>query len=114
MDQGSLERDVEEGAARLEVAAEALYDATIARGKAEVEYERARLKALANLHREYEEKRLPAQDVRDSLIFPLLSNEWDNFYVQKYTEEAMDKRYRALQHAVSARQSLLKARSSLG
>lgn len=110
LDPGALQVAVDEGADRLEAAADALYKATVKAGQAELVFEKARLVALATLHREAESGKLPAQDIRQALIFPRLSSEWDDYYVAKYELEAVEKRYRALAAAVSARQSLLKAR----
>ena len=110
LDPGAAQVAIDEGADRLEKAADALYDATVKAGNAELEFQRARLMFLAGLHRKMD--RLPAQDIRDALVKEAVGEVWDAFYIAKYEQEAIEKRYRALAASVNARQSLLRARGA--
>lgn len=113
LDVGQLQVDLEQGAERLEKAAEALYGATLAYEKAEEAWERVRLLELANIYEEHERqgKRMPNERVQNGLVLRTFATDevYITFRETKAAKEALDVRYRALAAATSARQSLLKA-----
>lgn len=114
-DQGSLEVEVQEGTKRLEAAIDVIHAAIMRAGETKKAFERARMIAVAELEREYQERRMPAQDIREALIFPKLSGEWDAYFTAEYTRDAIERSSRVLGQVVSAKQSLLRSsRGTLG
>lgn len=109
LDLGVLEREIEQGAERLELAADRLYDATKRFEDAEAAWDKKRLLEYARLYHEMNGK-VPGEEVRLGLVLELHgdSDEYLEFIAAKAESEALDKRYRALAASVNARQSLLK------
>lgn len=112
VDRGSLELQVEDGADRLEEAAETLYKATKRFEEAEAKWDRKRLLEIARIYHDCKNEgdRLPGEDVRTALIMEIHgeSPEYLEFIAAKAENEALDKRFRALSASVNARQSVLR------
>jgi hypothetical protein len=100
---------VDEGAERLEKAADQLYDATKRYEDAEAAWDKKRLLEYARLYHQLNGK-VPGEEVRLGLVLELHgdSEEYLEWIAAKAEVEALDKRYRAFAASVSARQSLLK------
>lgn len=120
-DPGRLMRDVDEGANRLELAAEKLHDATLRFETAEEAYDAAmaKLRLQADLvHSGQHDGKLPSQDRRQDVALTSLQRDNTEVYVEyfaaKAEHEALSVRYRALAAAVSARQSLLRVIGGAG
>lgn len=111
LDPGATQVAIDEGAERLEEAADAVHKAITAEGKAEHAWQRARLLCLAHLYRDGGGK-LPAQDIREAVAQQEHSEEWDAYFIAKYQREAVEKSSRLLAAAINARQSLLRARGA--
>lgn len=113
-DPGRLMADVDDGANRLERAAEALHDSTLRWEQAEEEYEAqmAQSRLQADFRHEDEHGKLPSQDRRQDMAISDMRHQHPAIYLEYFSaksqHEALQVRYRALAAAVSARQSLLR------
>lgn len=114
-DPGRLIRDVDEGASRLEQAADALDTATrqFEELEEQVDLELAKLRLEADSTHLSEHGKLPSQERRNDIALTALKRDhpvlYSDFFAAKATVEALSVRYRSLAAAVSARQSLLRA-----
>ncbi|MGH2761417.1 MAG: hypothetical protein ACRDLD_02365 [Thermoleophilaceae bacterium] len=116
-DPGEVMNAVEDGADRLEKAADAYSDAVKRFEDAQNDYERdfqKQLLVIADRARKAGE-RVPAGDLRSAEAHQKLDSKvYGEYLAAKAEKEALATRYRALAAAVSARQSLLKALGSAG
>lgn len=116
-DRGNLEREIEDGADRLETASEKLYKAIQRFENAEEAFDfmMADLRIQADLAHQSEHGRLPSQDRRQDMALTTLKREHEDtyveFFVAKADVESLQARYRALEKAVNARQSVLRRQS---
>ena len=117
LDPTSLTADVEKGAASLEKAADSYSKAVLRAERAENAYEREFQKKLLVVYHKAKEsgERTPAEDLRRAMAHELIDSEvYAEHLESKALKEAMAVKFRALQSAVSARQSLLKVLSGVG
>jgi Asp-tRNA(Asn)/Glu-tRNA(Gln) amidotransferase A subunit family amidase len=112
-DRGQVEVEVEQGAERLETAAETLYKATVRFEKAEEAWERIALIEEARVAQAIDTYGKTSERTRRGLVLKAYqsSDVYLEFVAAKAESNALDKRYRALAAAVNARQSLLKRQS---
>jgi hypothetical protein len=116
-DPGQVMSEVEEGAGRLENAADVYSKAVLRFEKAEEAYERAiaYLRVEADISFEDKTGKLPSQERRHDLALRSLHESktgvYSEYFAAKADKEAQAVLYRALSASVSARQSLLKALS---
>jgi hypothetical protein len=116
-DPGQVMSEVEEGAARLEKAADVYSKAVLRFETAEEAYERhmAHARLSADVAHQREHKKLPSKERRQDLALRVVHADEEGVYVEyfaaKADKEAQAVLYRALSASVSARQSLLKALS---
>jgi hypothetical protein len=109
--------EVEEGAGRLEKAADVYSKAVLRFEKAEEVYERkmAMARVEADMAHERRHNKLPSQERRHDLALHALYETQEGvcveYFAAKADKEAQAVLYRALSASVSARQSLLKALS---
>jgi hypothetical protein len=117
LDRGNIEREIEEGADRLERASEKLYQAIqrFERAEEAFDYKMADLRIQADLAHQSEHKKLPSQDRRQDMALTTLRREHEDTYVEFFASkadvEALQARYRALEKSVNARQSVLRRQS---
>lgn len=115
---GQIFEEVEQGAQRLEKAADAYYEAVREYEEAENDFERELTKqiiAIVHESKQAGEKRPPAEDIRKAMALERIPQEvYTRYLTAKANREALKVRYDALKAAVSARQSLLKALGGLG
>jgi hypothetical protein len=116
-DPGQVLSEVEEGAGRLEKAADVYSKAVLRFENAEQAYElaMAKLRVTVDLESHKDTGKLPSQDRRQDTALTLIAAEQPDVYTEyfaaKADKEAQAVLYRALSASVSARQSLLKALS---
>jgi hypothetical protein len=116
-DPGQVMSEVEEGAARLEKAADVYSKAVLRFEKAEEAFERnlAHARVEADIEHESAHNKLPSQERRHDLalraIYEVQPGIYAEYFAAKADKEAQAVLYRALSASVSARQSLLKALS---
>jgi hypothetical protein len=112
-DPGQVMSEVEEGAARLEKAADVYSKAVLRFEKAEQDFELEMAKA--RLRADGQSAKLPSQDRRQDTalryVHDLCTSVYVEYFAAKADKEAQAVLYRALAASVSARQSLLKALS---
>jgi hypothetical protein len=112
-DPGQVMSDVEEGASRLEKAADVYSKAVLRFETAEEAYELEMAKA--RLRADGQADKLPSQDRRQDqalrYVHDLHADTYVEYFAAKADKEAQAVLYRALSASVSARQSLLKALS---
>jgi hypothetical protein len=117
VDVGVVMAEVEEGAGRLEKAADVMDAATRRYEQAENAYSRAVEVELVRIHHEAKQagERPPAEDLRRALAHAAIEDGiYEEYLAAKAELAARTSRYRALSASVSARQSLLKALSGVG
>ena len=110
-DPGELEVTVEEGASRLEAAAEALYHAHRQASEAELAYDKAFEIELLRIYDAAKQagERMPAEDVRRAIAHRSMGEEAYTRHMKAKGELAgQEKLFKGLSGAVNARQSLLR------
>jgi hypothetical protein len=116
-DPGQVMSEVEEGAGRLEKAADVYSKAVLRFEEAEQEYERilAFKRVETDISFEARTGKLPSQERRHDIALRSLHESepgvYTEYFAAKADKEAQAVLYRALSASVSARQSLLKALS---
>jgi hypothetical protein len=114
-DPGQVMSEVEEGAARLEKAADVYSKAVLRFETAEEAYELEMAKARLRADGQGAGGKLPSQDRRQDqalrYVHDLHADTYVEYFAAKADKEAQAVLYRALSASVSARQSLLKALS---
>jgi len=111
LDPGAVTAAVDEGATRLERAAESLHAAVLDAEKASQVYDEAYEKELLRIYDEAKKsgERMPAEDVRRALAHHRIESKVYIAHVEaKATLAAQEKLFRGLEKSVSARQSVLK------
>jgi hypothetical protein len=117
VDPGIVMQEVEDGAGRLEAAADAMYESTLRYEKAEAAYERATQTEIVRVYHDSKKRgeRPPAEDLRKALAHAAIEpGIYEEFLAAKAELAARTSRYRALAASVSARQSLLRSFQGAG
>jgi hypothetical protein len=110
-DPGATLKAVDDGAERLEKAAESLHAAVLDAEKASQTYDEAYEKELLRIYDEAKKsgERMPAEDVRRALAHHRIESKVYIAHVEtKAKLAAQEKLFRGLEKSVSARQSVLK------
>lgn len=109
--------DVDNGASRLEQAAEVLYKAVLRHEKAENDYERAVQRQLIVIEDKAKKagERVPAEDLRKARAHDAIDPEvYAEYLESKAHRKALEFKFRGLSSSVSARQTVLKSLSGMG
>lgn len=110
----AIMKAVDEGAAKLEKAADTIANAVRDAAECEAAYDEAMEKELIRLYDSAKRagERLPAEDVRTALAHEKVeAGVWAGHLMAKANLAALDKQMKGLSAAVSARQSLLRTGS---